>query len=137
MSLRKNYFIELSNKPCVYRSMFLLLINVLVFRYRSKVLMNSNLCIASTAIISEFLSQFCSLSKILHRGERKLCFGSPDPLWFTFPVYRDVNSGKKKFLQFFFAGFCFWEAIASLSPAYSGSFSRFRPIKASCASLFN
>ena len=67
--------------------------------------------------------------KILHRGERKLW------VWFAgvVPVHRAVDSGKKKLLQFFFAGFYFRKAFASLSRAYSGSFSRFRPIKAFCA----
>ncbi|KAF3567795.1 hypothetical protein DY000_02017458 [Brassica cretica] len=39
-------------------------------------------------------------------------------VWFAgvVPVHRAVDSGKKKLLQFFFAGFYFRVAFASLSP---------------------
>lgn len=61
--------------------------------------------------------------KILHRGERKLW------VWFArvVPVHRAVDSGKKKFLQFFFADFCFREAFASLSPGPFPGYVRSRP----------
>lgn len=51
------------------------------------------------------LSQLCSLSKIVHRGERKLCFLVAGSVFGLVSRSSGFVSEKKRLLQFFFAGF--------------------------------
>lgn len=62
------------------------------------------ICIAPKKLFS--LGSVPSLEFYTEKRENS-SFGSPDPLRLSFPFHRDVDSGKKKFFQFFFVGLCF------------------------------